>query len=216
MLWRIDSLDELFRWIDDNRYVRDLTCSERELYNLAPCGAFQAQATRTPRPTIAPSLTPSAAAAADLTQTTATPTATTTLTLTPLPTATPTAVPPVAQSGEQRGFIPLGDREAWRFAGQAGQVITISLRADRPANDFTLEEREARDLLDTLLVVRAPDGSVLAENDDVAQGITDSQIVSVTLPVDGEYIIEARSYGNEMDGPYTLVIEVVGTATPMP
>jgi WD40 repeat protein/DNA-binding CsgD family transcriptional regulator/tRNA A-37 threonylcarbamoyl transferase component Bud32 len=39
--WRIAdwSLDELRAWIKDNRYVRDLTCDERELYRVEPlCG----------------------------------------------------------------------------------------------------------------------------------------------------------------------------------
>ncbi len=31
-------LEELLSWIDDNRYVRDLTCEERDRYNLDPSG----------------------------------------------------------------------------------------------------------------------------------------------------------------------------------
>ncbi|MFN8372307.1 MAG: protein kinase [Anaerolineae bacterium] len=207
ILWRIDSLDELLNWVYANRYVRELTCTERELYNLSPC--VEQAGTRTPLPTLAPSFTPSLTPSPDYTQTTATASPTTTLTVTPLPTATPTSVPDTALEGEQRGFIPLGDREAWRYEGQAGEVVTITLNADRPANNFSLEERESRDLLDTLLVVRAPDGTVLAENDDIAEGVTDSRVENITLPADGTYIIEARSYGNEMDGPYRLVITVV-------
>jgi hypothetical protein len=103
------------------------------------------------------------------------------------------------------------------FEGQAGQSLTITLNAERPANDFSLEEREARDLLDTVLVIIAPDGSVLAESDDIAEGVTDSKIENLILPLDGTYIIETRSYGNEMAGPYTLTIELVGgTPTPAP
>lgn len=34
--WRLDSQDNLINWIEDNRYVREFTCQERELYNIAP------------------------------------------------------------------------------------------------------------------------------------------------------------------------------------
>jgi len=30
------SLDELFDWVGANRYVRELTCDERELYRIEP------------------------------------------------------------------------------------------------------------------------------------------------------------------------------------
>ncbi|NWF70557.1 MAG: protein kinase [Chloroflexi bacterium] len=212
ILWRLDSLDALLAWTNANRYVRTLTCPERERYNLAPCDAEGRAPQRTPLPSPAPTRSPSATPTIDLTRTSATPPPTVTLTLTPLPSATPTVIPPLAQPGTQRGFIPLGDRDAWRFEGRAGQIIIISLQADRPANEFSLEEREARDLLDTLLVIRAPDGTILGENDDIADGVTDSRLDNFVLPMDGIYIIEARSYGNEMDGDYTLVIEIVSPA----
>jgi len=36
-LWRIDStLDELLTWTRNNRYIRELTCQERELYRVEP------------------------------------------------------------------------------------------------------------------------------------------------------------------------------------
>ncbi len=35
-LWRIDTLDELITWTRAYRYVRDLTCDERELYRVEP------------------------------------------------------------------------------------------------------------------------------------------------------------------------------------
>lgn len=36
--WDLDlpTLDELLEWIDANRFIRDLTCSERELYQIEP------------------------------------------------------------------------------------------------------------------------------------------------------------------------------------
>ena len=35
-LWRIDALDALIAWAHGNRYVRDLTCAERERYGVEP------------------------------------------------------------------------------------------------------------------------------------------------------------------------------------
>ena len=39
--WRLDNpgLDELMTWIEENRYVRQLTCEERAMYQIEPlCG----------------------------------------------------------------------------------------------------------------------------------------------------------------------------------
>ena len=38
ILWQImtPTLDELLDWIEENRYVRDLTCQEREIYRIEP------------------------------------------------------------------------------------------------------------------------------------------------------------------------------------
>lgn len=39
VLWRIDDLPTLIDWTYANRYIRELTCTERELYRLEPlCG----------------------------------------------------------------------------------------------------------------------------------------------------------------------------------
>jgi len=35
-LWRIDTLPALIRWVNENRYIRQLTCAEREQYNIEP------------------------------------------------------------------------------------------------------------------------------------------------------------------------------------
>ena len=36
-LWRIDTtLDELLTWVRNNRYIRELTCEQRELYRVEP------------------------------------------------------------------------------------------------------------------------------------------------------------------------------------
>ncbi|MCA9895618.1 MAG: hypothetical protein KC615_21685, partial [Anaerolineae bacterium] len=34
--WRIDTDDDFLNWVYANRYIRDLTCAERELYRIEP------------------------------------------------------------------------------------------------------------------------------------------------------------------------------------
>lgn len=36
IMWRMDTLDTLLAWIEENRYVRELSCAEREQYNIIP------------------------------------------------------------------------------------------------------------------------------------------------------------------------------------
>jgi hypothetical protein len=56
-VWRIDTLEELIDWTQANRYARDLTCEEKELYEVTgPC-------TPAPTPTPEPVHTPSPTAA---------------------------------------------------------------------------------------------------------------------------------------------------------
>lgn len=75
-----------------------------------------------------------------------------------------------------------------------------------------------RDGFDSLLIVHNPDGSELAMNDDIENGIqTNSLIENLVLSEDGTYEIEVRSGGDLSGGSYTLMIEsdrVGTTATP--
>ncbi len=49
--WRIDSLEELKTWVRENRLVRDLSCSEREIYIVEPfCTPAELAQTLTPTP----------------------------------------------------------------------------------------------------------------------------------------------------------------------
>jgi hypothetical protein len=120
----------------------------------------------------------------------------------------PTATPLPARRahvGTIRGEIPVGGGEVWTYLGQAGEVLAIRAGADHPVN----EQQQQIGLLDTFVIVRAPDGSQLAEADDIAVSVlTDSAIEGLTLPEDGEYEIEVRSYKDLTGGPYTLTIEL--------
>ncbi len=87
--------------------------------------------------------------------------------------------------------------DTYRFSGAAGQRIAVEMTSD----DF-----------DAYLVLRrASDNAVLAEDDDSAGDGTDARIAH-TLDADGDYIIEARAFSAEGEGDYSLEL----TETPPP
>lgn len=130
------------------------------------------------------------------------------------PTATPALMPNPAVNGENRGELPLGGGQRWTYEGRAGESLNISVITDRPANDTSPETRKAENLLDPLVIITL-NNEVLAEDDDIENGRqTDVQIEDLTLPVDGVYVIEVRSYDNETGGWYTLILESESPPTP--
>ena len=165
-------------------------------------------ATATHTPTVTASLTPTATTTNTATSTatttnTVTPTPTATATLTPSPTPTPsltatqeptatdTPVPPTATP--DRSVVAIGAATdgtisndtfevSLTFEGQAGDVVTIDVAAT--SGD-----------LDTVLILRGPDGSVVAENDDISITMTDSRIEGMTLPQSGTYTVVVSRYG---------------------
>ena len=75
------------------------------------------------------------------------------------------------------------------FEGEAGQELTIEARSDE---------------FDTRLALEAPDGTVIAENDDYGSG-TDSRILQ-ELPEAGTYRVYVSGYWEDSEGLYTLEI----------
>lgn len=85
-------------------------------------------------------------------------------------------------------------RDAWTFMGQVGETYVITLRS----GDF-----------DTLLQVGRMSGDaweMLMTDDDGAGEGTDSQI-TLTLPMNGQYVIRAGAYEPNVTGAYTLSLE---------
>jgi serine protease Do len=80
--------------------------------------------------------------------------------------------------------------EYW-FEGRAGQRVLIRLSS----SDF-----------DTYLILFDSNGERLAENDDLANGNTNSEIV-LTLPQSGRYHVIVNSYDDTGRGSYALTIE---------
>jgi WD40 repeat protein len=181
--WRLTTpeLDELRDWVEASRYVRELTCEERKTYQIEPLCVAEVAEREA---------TPEPATGGM---------------------KAPERTKHTAQVGENRGEIVLGDFDIWLYEGQAGENLTLRLIADNPANYTTQEQRLELGLLDAYLVVIAPDGSLMASNDDAEaeEFTTDSAIEGLELPEDGIYRIEARSYADLTEGAYTLVIELV-------
>lgn len=201
--WRVVSISDLIVWTYENRYVPEFTCEQRVIYRVARAcdadGLFPTVTpylTATPQPTPTPTATPEAEAQA------AAPSATPTLQLTP--------VPPAAVAGEYRGEVPRNGFDVVQYVGRAGETLNIEVLADNPANGASDEEQVATGLMDTIMVVFAPDGSILAYNDD-APGSTgsDSALYGLELPADGIYLIEIHTYTPHTGGEYTLIIEPV-------
>jgi WD40 repeat protein len=110
--------------------------------------------------------------------------------------------------GENPGLLPAGGGQAWEYAGTAGERLSIRVAADSPANRIWGVERQIEaGLLDATLAVYAPDGSLLAEADDLENGVaTDAYLESIELPQDGIYRIEVRSYRDQTGGGYRLIL----------
>ncbi len=81
----------------------------------------------------------------------------------------------------------------FRFRGQAGDVIAISMNSDT---------------FDSYLTLTSAEGVMLVSNDD-GGGDLNALIGPFTLPETGDYIIGARGYDANAAGPFTLRLERV-------
>ena len=201
--WRIDADLESFKaWLERNRYIRPLTCAERDAFHILPLceradspPAAEGEDTPVPPQGSGAALPP------------------------PLPTPTPLASPPTSTAltseaageaawGVNRGAVPPGGGQVWEYPGNAGEQLSMRVSADQPANMiYGIERQRENGLLDPTLSLYAPDGGQLAETDDIANGFaTDIYLELITLPQSGVYRIEVRSYQDQTAGGYRLVL----------
>ena len=86
--------------------------------------------------------------------------------------------------------------DLYTFAARAGQRVKIEMTATGD--------------LDTFLYLFGPNGTIVAENDDVVLGSNTNSSIPVngffTLPSTGIYTIEATSFDNNETGAYTLAL----------
>lgn len=96
---------------------------------------------------------------------------------------------PLQAGALQTGLLTSADPvDVFSFAGSAGEVVNIELSATSGS-------------LDTLLQLLNSDGTVLAANDDLADGSsTNSAISDFAVLADGDYRIVATRYGKEVGG----------------
>ncbi|MBD2579544.1 trypsin-like peptidase domain-containing protein [Oscillatoria sp. FACHB-1406] len=80
--------------------------------------------------------------------------------------------------------------QEYPFSGRAGQSITLALESP----DF-----------DTYLLLLAPDGRKIAENDDISDNDSNS-LLNVTLPATGQYRVIVNSYDSSGRGRYLLTV----------
>jgi hypothetical protein len=106
----------------------------------------------------------------------------------------------------------MADTQLWPYEGRAGEVLTIRVEADHPANWATRSQTEPTPeggWFDTRLSVTSPEGTILLggfyskEHNDIDPGQnTNSQIEGLTLPVDGTYFILVSGYLFQTGGAY--------------
>ena len=116
---------------------------------------------------------------------------------------------PIEAGTEMQGAVHMESVDEWLYSGVAGEVIKITVLADNasPPGFTGAERRRTGAYLDTLLTLYNPAGELIAENDDVTQGITDSTIFEATLAEDGEYRIVVGSYAGGSVGTYRITVE---------
>jgi serine protease Do len=85
--------------------------------------------------------------------------------------------------------------DAYTFEGKAGQQVVIEMNSNE---------------VDAFLILLAPDGRNLAQDDD-GGGSSNARVVT-SLPVDGTYMVLANSYGPGETGRYNLRVATGGAA----
>lgn len=186
------NLPDLLAWTYANRYVRDLTCSERAFFGLPACDAAG-----TPPPTQAPVF---ASPTSSPTQPTLRGTPTALPTWTPSPGPTPTASPTLtpqptpnvtgtAQLGDNLGFALDTEAQGWLYTAQAGTGLRLSVTPNDPEFWPVVEVWDAS-------------GQVILHD------TTPDTPAYLVFPTDGEYIIAVRGFAYVKGGPYTLNLTV--------
>jgi len=100
---------------------------------------------------------------------------------------------PLAVGKTQSGLLKPGRSHRWNFAGEAGQIINVSMVS--PEFDTFLELRDAND-------------TIIAENDDGPDG-TNAMIDAFVLPANDTYTVVARALSADEGGQYEITLKPV-------
>jgi len=210
--WRLKNptSSELIEWIETNRLLRELTCLERETYQIQPLCTKGI-----PQESTAEILSQVASTTVRFDSTFQTEDAQ----KEPIQINfdEPNITTQAASIGENRGELEKGQLDIWTFEAEEGDVFYIHLIADSPffeTSEFvSLEEKFDSDTLDTVMFVTDSDGTLLVKSDNSIDKdgltISDAKIEAFVIPQNGTYRIEARSYLDGNSGGYTLFLEKV-------
>ncbi|MEC4805246.1 MAG: PPC domain-containing protein [Jaaginema sp. PMC 1079.18] len=103
---------------------------------------------------------------------------------------------------EEEGVLSDGDMmlpddgslyDVYSFEGVEGDVAYIAVESEE---------------FDTYLVLVGPDQKIVAENDDIAQENTNSELSNITLTSDGTYRVVVNGYDRADRGNYKITIRV--------
>jgi hypothetical protein len=106
---------------------------------------------------------------------------------------TQTAIPSLTTLLSIESDVTLGNYKFFAFQGQAGQEVLVELEAAEGSD------------LDPVLVILAPDGSIIAEADDSNNSLNPS--VRLTLPESGSYSLRVNGYLT--DGTFRLRVGLI-------
>lgn len=112
-----------------------------------------------------------------------------------------------AVKGENPGTLPDGEGHVWEYRANAGEIVRIEVNAAKPANTASRDTRNRLGLLDTYVIVREPQGTIIAQHDDIEPSeITNSLLETVVFEETGDYSIEVSGYNYDTSGDYLLII----------
>lgn len=93
----------------------------------------------------------------------------------------------------------------YRFAGKAGQELTIQIYAQRVTDAIHSMQSGSVYHMDALLTLHGPHGQIVAVNDNFIGG---DSLIDVTLPSDGDYVLEVRDSRYVGNAKYVYCVEI--------
>jgi WD40 repeat protein/serine/threonine protein kinase len=186
-LWQLSrTAAELLSWVDQNRYVRDFSCTERQTFFIEP------QCEGTTASLVAPTLTP----------------AVTAVSVESVAHAGDNSGA-IAVSGSQIWTYRSSAGEAINLVALADKPANGASVGDIRKNGLFDTVIIVRDK--TGKIIAQNDDSITQ-----GTATTNAQIKRVFLPSDGQCFIEVRGFNDESGGSYTLIVTVLTAPTPTP
>jgi len=97
------------------------------------------------------------------------------------------------------------DVDFFKITGKAGQRVTFQIYAQRVTEAVHSMQSGAVYLMDSILTLYGPHGQVVAQNDNFIGG---DSFIEVTLPEDGDYLLEVRDARYIGNPKYVYCVEI--------